>query len=80
MMIKAMKKTIVKILAISILMAGSVCVNAQPPKPSKKPSSQAQQSIHRVEKGPVGTATLLMLGLGGAALGYKLKKNKEQED
>ncbi|MBP3253485.1 MAG: hypothetical protein J6M30_03140 [Bacteroidales bacterium] len=76
-----MKKTIVKILAISILMAGSVCVNAQtPPKPSKKPSSQAQQSIHRVEKGPVGTATLLMLGLGGAALGYKLKKNKEQED
>lgn len=31
------------------------------------------------QTGPIGTATLLLLGLGGAAVGYKVAKNSKNQ-
>ena len=65
-------------LLVTVLACMTASLIAQPPPPpSVDPDSPHQGSINRT---PVGTATLLMLGLGGAVLGYKLKSNSKRED
>jgi hypothetical protein len=74
-----MKKTLkLGMLAFAMLFATSLV--AQPPTPntngSAPTSSNSINRSHNTE--PVGTATLLMLGMGGAFLGYKVKKSKKE--
>lgn len=60
-------------------------VNAQtPPVPydgndNKTPNSAYHLGRPRKSPAPIGTATLLLLTLGGATLGYKVVKNSKQE-
>lgn len=78
-----MKKTLkLGMLAFAMLFATSLI--AQPPTPPAGGTGHTDapdynngaNTINR--EGPVGTATLLMLGMGGAFLGYKVKKSKKE--
>jgi hypothetical protein len=73
-----MKKTLkLGMLAFAMLFATSLI--AQPPTPNTGGSGPtSSNSINRPHNTPVGTATLLMLGMGGAFLGYKVKKSKKE--
>jgi hypothetical protein len=76
-----MKKTLkLGMLAFAMLFATSLM--AQPPVPGGNGSTGTtptpEDSINRSHNTPVGTATLLMLGMGGAFLGYKVKKSKKE--
>ena len=46
---------------------------------NKTPNSAYHLGRPRKSPAPIGTATLLLLTLGGATLGYKVVKNSKQE-
>lgn len=75
-------KRLVFLVTVLIFMATTLL--AQPPKPptgmGSGDNTQDKTSMNRDEDVPVGTATLLMLGLGGAFLGYKVKSNRKQKN
>lgn len=59
---------------------------AQPPMPGQTSggsgttaSPNSSKSINRTSS-PIGTATLLMMTMGGAFLGYKVKKSKKDKE
>ena len=72
-----MKKKFLMIVAFFAMTLG---VSAQPTPPAD-PTNAATQGIRRSNV-PVAPATLLLLGLGGAAAGtmvYRNSKNKKEE-
>ena len=72
-----MKKKFLMIVAFFAMTLG---VSAQP-TPETPPTSAADNGIRRSNV-PVAPATLLLLGLGGAAVGtmvYRNTKNKKEE-
>lgn len=73
-----MKKKFLMIVAFFAMTLG---VSAQPPRPGSNPTDAATNGIRRSNV-PVAPATLLLLGLGGAAVGtmvYRNTKNKKEE-
>ncbi|MBO6116995.1 MAG: hypothetical protein J6P44_00450 [Bacteroidales bacterium] len=74
-----MKKTnIIKTGLIALLtMAAVQKANATPQGPKHSPYYETDNTY---ASDPIGTATLLMLSLGGATLGYKLYKNNKEEN
>ena len=82
--LKMMTMKNMKLLLAAVIMLFTIGgVNAQPPVPGSNGSSpmtpqQSKQSINR--EAPIGTATLLMLGLGGAVLGLKIRKNNNSNE
>lgn len=81
MMNRYMKKTVLKSLVTAFVLLTANVMMAQPPDPPTAKGKAPQQRTESINSNdPVGTATLLMLGLGGAFLGYKLKNNKNEED
>ena len=69
-----------KFLMIVALFAMTLGVSAQP-TPGSEPTDAATHGIRRSNV-PVAPATLLLLGLGGAAVGtmvYRNTKNKKEE-
>ncbi|MBQ7984734.1 MAG: hypothetical protein IJ250_03755 [Bacteroidales bacterium] len=71
-----MKKTII---ISAVMIFSTLTLTAQPPKPNKDATGPGYIHNTHAEKGPVGTATLLLLGLGSAMLGYKLHKTHKEE-
>jgi len=69
-------------LLVTVLICMTTPLMAQPPKPptgmGTGDNTQDKTSMNRDEDVPVGTATLLMLGLGGVVLGYKVKSSRKQ--
>lgn len=57
-------------------------LKADPPIPNTPPKRTDNAGREKEEGGAIGTATLLLLSLGGAAVGYKVVKNskKQKED
>ncbi|MCH3924242.1 MAG: hypothetical protein LKE30_04915 [Bacteroidales bacterium] len=60
---------------------------AQPPMPGQTSggsgttaSPNSSKGINRTSSSPIGTATLLMMTMGGAFLGYKVKKSKKDKE
>ncbi len=66
-------------LLVTVLTCMTASLIAQPPPPPDDPGDAGGSGLNRTES-PVATATLLMLGLGGAVLGYKLKSNSKREE
>lgn len=66
---------ILSLLSMQLLMA-------QPPVPTNPDGGfkAPEHSINRQTRGPVGTASLLLLTLGGATLGYKIVNNKKNNN
>lgn len=66
---------ILSLLSMQLLMA-------QPPVPTNPDGGfkAPEHSINRTPRGPVGTASLLLLTLGGATLGYKIVNNKKNNN
>ncbi len=71
-----MKKTL-KGIIVAIAFMLPCGVFAQPPVPENDPTNQATQRMHRSnnETSPIAPATLLLLGLGGAAVGATVIRN-----
>lgn len=72
-----------KLLVLMIMFFISVTsVFSQPPMPNgydEDPDFE-EDNVKSNQTSPIGTATLLMLGLGGAVLGYKIKKNSKNNE
>lgn len=74
-----------KILTTLILIIIPIFLIAQqPPIPGQTSggttaSPNSSKSINRTAS-PIGTATLLMMTMGGAFLGYKVKKSKKDKE
>lgn len=66
---------ILSLLSMQLLMA-------QPPVPTNPDGGfkAPEHSINRQAPVPVGTASLLLLTLGGATLGYKIVNNKKNNN
>ena len=67
---------------------GTTTLMAQPPMPGQTSggsgttaSPNSSKGINRTQSTtPIGTATLLMMTMGGAFLGYKVKKSKKDKN
>ena len=73
-----------KLLTTLILIIIPIFLIAQPPIPGQTSggttaSPNSSKSINRTSS-PIGTATLLMMTMGGAFLGYKVKKSKKDKN
>lgn len=75
-----------KLLTILILII-PIFLMAQPPIPGQTSggsgttaSPNSSKGINRTSSSPIGTATLLMMTMGGAFLGYKVKKSKKDKN
>ncbi len=72
-----------KLLVLMIMFfIGVASVFSQPPMPNgydEDPDFE-EDNVKSNQTSPIGTATLLMLGLGGAVLGHKIKKNSRNNE
>ena len=65
-----------KIFVLAALVLGSFTLTfaQNPPTVPAKPESRTESHLT-----PVGTATWLLLGLGASVAGYKVRKNRKEE-
>ena len=71
---------------IAVVLATSFIATAQTPKPpvgnnndTEGHGATIKDGAVRGAKGPVGTATALLLSLGAGTVAYKVRKNKKAE-
>ena len=77
-----MKKilTIIAIVFISGLAMAQSSLLPQPPTGTSQTTDDKTANVRReAVKGPVGTATALLVTLGAGAVAYKVRKNKKEE-
>lgn len=78
-------KSILRKVVFLIVVLGTTTLMAQPPMPGQTSGGSGTTASPNSSKGinrssPIGTATLLMMTMGGAFLGYKVKKSKKDKE
>lgn len=73
-------KKIITIIAVVFIAGWAMAQVPKPPKGSQTTTDNKETTVKdEAVKGPIGTATALLLSLGAGTVAYKVRRNKKEE-